>query len=106
MRTNNPTRTLARSVAIQSLYRSMKDGIGFNFFSNTTDLTLLQREFLMWVKIYSFLQEEMSKGHPLLSDKVLNHDVWVDAFLVWHEKNHDIDIKTLKRRKHGVICRG
>jgi len=83
----------------------MKDGLPVSFFQNTSDLTALQHEFLMWVKVYSFLLELIQEKHPLLNEKILEHDLWVDAFLLWREKHPDVKPEDLKRRKGVVICR-
>jgi len=80
-------RKLARSNYWQNLYQSSKDCSGINLFENKENFSGLQTLFLYWLSIYDLLFKELrDKEWKYLSEKVIEDDARVDAFLYYRGK--------------------
>jgi len=96
---NNPLRTLARSKKWQTLYRQSKDIASLQLFANLTDLFDLQINFLQWLHLYNYLDEQRANGDKLITKELLEDDMRVDAYLVYTERQRKREEKPNKTKK-------
>jgi len=92
-------RQLARSCYHQSLYRASKEN-GIQLFDNVTNLSGLQVVFLYWLELYSFLYDIIAKKeYPFLTDKYLENDIRVDAFLYYRKRQNELELAKSKEEQ-------
>jgi hypothetical protein len=85
-------RRLAKSIYWQSIYNAKE--YGFLLFENRRDLTSLQVDFLHLLGYYSNIISDVAAG--VVSDKVLEHDIYIDAYYFYKRKHIQDEKKRTK----------
>jgi hypothetical protein len=89
-------RKLANSDYYQTLFAYLKDGMPVKIFHNDMDFTDLQIVFLKYLNFYSAINMDIALGE--VSDKVLEEEIYCDAYMMFKNKN---DIKKLDETKNN-----
>ena len=96
MSKNNPLRELARSVEYQTLYARTKE-LNIQRFYNNKDFSRAQVLFLHYLELYHNLYIDLYTEEGLISEEVINTDLWADSYLVWKKRNKDKSNKSPKK---------
>jgi len=88
-------RKLAKTDYYQSMYASAKE-LGLQLFDNSTDLTKVQLWFLSYMSMYNSINMDIALGE--ISDRVLENEVYEDAYMVYKKKQFTKDMKTHKQQ--------
>ena len=86
---NNPLRELARSFEWQCLYTNVKNNINIKLFLNKEDLSRIQILFLEYLEFYYNLYIDLYTEEALISQEVIDNDLWADSYILWKRKNRD-----------------
>lgn len=63
-------------------------------------LTSLQETFIDWLRVYANVYETFSTGyHSILTEDVINTDLFLDAYFVWVK--HDRDERQQKEKENA-----
>jgi len=84
----NPIRKLARSLKWQSLYSRAKE-LNIQLFDNIKDFSDLQVMFLQYLEFYHNLYVDLYLNEPMISEEVIENDLWADSYISWKKKNRD-----------------
>ncbi len=104
---DNLLRKIARSHQWQSLYVRCKDMGSLKLFGNDSDLSEIQRHFLMWLEIYNSLYMDLRMEEDYISEDVIEDDIRCEAYLLYKSKKKGMkkDEKKSNRRidnTHGI----
>lgn len=91
-------RELAKSDYWQTLYIRSKEIGTLQLFTNCTELTDLQVQFLAWLEIYSSLNTDIAMKEPYINDEVIDSDIRTDAYL-WYRRKIKGQKKDTKKRQ-------
>lgn len=94
-------RKLARSDYWQALYNAGKENVNLQLFTNISDLSGPQVQFLQWLQIYNMLYTELAQKESIfLTENVINDDERCNAYLYCRRKRIEADwAKHQKERK-------
>jgi hypothetical protein len=91
-------RRLARSGYYQNLLNASKEIGQIRLFDNIGNLSGLQVYFLHWLQIYESLYIELANQEwKYLDEQVINNDTRTDAFLIWRQKQREIELQKNKQ---------
>lgn len=92
-------RKLAKSIISQNLFTAAKDIGNIKLFNNCADFSKIQQEYLSYLYTYNNIYQEIYSKE--VSEKVLDEDIYTDAFLYYKSKKKDKPDKehTGKQRK-------
>lgn len=96
--TENPLRNLARSYRWQSIYSRSKEIGGINLFTNKSDFTNLQVNFLQLLEIYHNGYVDLAMSEDLMSEEVLEDWLRFDAYLFYKREERKREKLKSKRK--------
>lgn len=80
---------LARSNKYQILYNRAKELGTLKLFKNDTGITKIQVWFLYFLEVYNSLYTDLASGEDYISDEVIEDDLRMEAYLLWHRKKRE-----------------
>ena len=93
-------RKLARSTYWQNIFHASKDLSSISLFSNTSNFSGIQAQFLYWLRVYYSIYENLSEMEfDFLDEKMIEDDLRVDAFLFWRGKYYDAERRKYKEEE-------
>jgi len=102
-------RKLARSSYWQQLYKASKKNSGIHLFNNINNFSGFQVLFLYWLEVYNMLYKELSnQDWKFLSERMIDDDTRVDAFLYYRSKEIEKIIRKnkLEEEKGKIKSKG
>ncbi len=103
---NNSLRGVAKSQKYQMLYARAKEMTNIKIFQNVEDFSAVQLEFLYWLEIYSQLYQDLAMKENYITQKVIDDDIEIDAYLYWKsqkkEKKEGVNVKDIKPNFTGI----
>ena len=90
-------RNLAKSVRAQNLFVAVKEVQGIQLFRNNYDFSKLQEIYLSFLYMYDTINRDIIVDK--ISDKVLECELYEDAYMTWRRKNNKKAEKEDKSKK-------
>lgn len=97
MNTTEYIRKMARGAYWQNIYKTSKECSNISLFSNMSDFSAIQSEFLYWLRIYDMLYSELAQKECIyLTEAVIENDYRCDAFLYYRKREIEKQIQKNK----------
>lgn len=90
-------RNLAKSVRAQNLFIAVKELQGVQLFRNNFDFSKLQEIYLSFLYMYDTINRDIIVDK--ISEKVLDCELYEDAYMLWRRKNNNKSEKEDKSKK-------
>ena len=90
-------RNLAKSVRAQNLFVAVKELHGIQMFRNNFDFSKLQEIYLSFLYMYDTINRDIIVDK--ISEKVLDCELYEDAYMTWRRKNNKKSEKEDKSKK-------
>jgi hypothetical protein len=96
-------RKLAKSISAQNLFIAARDMSSIKLFKNSINFSRLQQEYLNYLYSYYNIYQDVYSNK--VSAKVLDEDIYTDAYLYYRSKykKNSLDKSTNKKRKLSAV---
>ena len=93
-------RKLAKETKMLNLFSASKEMNGIKIFHNETDFSRIQELFISYLYFYSNINMDINLDK--VSDKVLENEIYEDAYYRWKLKNKNKEVKDKPATDHSV----